>query len=264
MKDLLTSWNSVKAGIRGHYLYLFLDCDGTLAPIAPTPEEARIPRKTIDALASLAKLKRQRIAIISGRPLAEIKSMIGLDGIIYVGNHGLEVDSPNITTRWKPSASYKNSLAEIKKVLEKEFASVRGVFVEDKDLSLCLHYRNAAIDEEKADAVFQKATENYQAAGKISVLKGKKVIEIRPALGFNKAKAVKWLLARERLTREDNGIVAMYIGDDESDEQAFKVLGRDDISVLVGKSADSHAAYFVNSTEDVYQVLIMLAGLRSG
>ena len=263
MKNILSYWDSIKKELEKKYIYLFLDCDGTLAPIANTPEEARIPKETKEALTSLSMLQKVKLAIISGRSLTDIKSLVGLSGIIYVGNHGLEIDGPNITSQWKATAAYKDDLAEIKTKLTKEFTVIPGVFVEDKGLSLCLHYRKADIDEEKVKGIFNRIIDPYVAAGKVSTMLGKKVIEIRPAIGLNKGKIVKWLLKRENLIGHNEGITAIYIGDDQTDETAFKVLGDSGISVMVGNLPSSLAKYYLDDTEQVYQFLTMILKMRS-
>ena len=261
MKNILSYWNSIKKELEKKYRYLFLDCDGTLAPIANTPEEARIPKETKEALTSLSMLQKVKLAIISGRSLADIKSVVGLNGIIYVGNHGLEIDGPNITSQWKAAAAYKDDLAEIKTELAKEFTVIPDVSVEDKGLSLCLHYRKADIDEEKVKVIFNRIIDPYVAAGKVSTMLGKKVIEVRPAIGLNKGKIVKWLIKREHLITHDENIAAIYIGDDQTDEQAFKVLGDNDITIIVGNNPTSSAQYYVDDTEQVYQLLTMILNL---
>ena len=162
MKHLFSVWDRIKKKLETGYVCLFLDCDGTLAPIADTPDKARIPRKTKETLIGLSHSAKLRLAVISGRSLSDIKAVVGLDGIIYVGNHGLEIDEPGVTSQWKIVPGYKDSLAEIKARLTGKCAAMPGVFVEDKGLSLCLHYRMAGIEEGKIKAVFRRITDPYK------------------------------------------------------------------------------------------------------
>lgn len=263
MKHLFSEWDSIKKEIETRYVYLFLDCDGTLAPIADTPDKASIPQKTKESLTALSRLENLRLAIISGRSLTDIKTIVGLTRIIYVGNHGLEVEDEGVTSRWKVSPSYKKDLEDIKARLIHEYDAMPGIFVEDKDLSLSLHYRMAGIDEVKVRAIFHKVVDPYKASGKIAVMHGKKVSEIRPAMGWDKGKIVKWLLARERLAVMDENIIAVYVGDDQTDEKAFKALEDNGISVMVGKILSSSAKYYVDDTDEVYKLLTMILKARS-
>ncbi len=252
---------SIKKELKNRYIYLFLDCDGTLAPISDTPARARIPQQTKEVLISLSRLEKLKLAIISGRSLSDIKAIVGLDGIIYAGNHGLEIEGAGITSEWKIDPSYKDNLAEIKAQLTKECIAIPGVLLEDKGLSLCLHYRMASADEGKISVIFHRVTDPYKISGKISIMHGKKVIEIRPAIGWDKGKIVKWLLARERLLAQDRNYIAIYVGDDETDEKAFKALGDNEISVMVGNVPTSSAKYYVNDTDQVYQLLTMILNM---
>jgi trehalose-phosphatase len=262
MKHLFSVWGAVSKELERKYICLFLDCDGTLAPIADTPAQAVIPQKTKEALASLSRLEGLRLAIISGRLLADIKTIIGLDGIIYVGNHGLEIDGPGVTSQWKIVPSYKDILADIKARLTRECASMPGVFIEDKRLALCLHYRMSNMDEENTRAVFNKIADPYRSSGKIAVMYGKKIIEVRPSTGWDKGKVVRWLLDRERLLVKDENIIAVYVGDDRTDEDAFKALGESEISVMVGNVPALSAKYYVDDTDEVYKFLTMILEAR--
>jgi len=262
MEHLFSVWYDIKKELERRYIYLFLDCDGTLAPVADTPGQAVIPQKTKEALASLSRLDRLRLAIISGRSLADIKTVVGLDGITYIGNHGLEIDGPDAVCRWKMPSGYKDDLSEIKARLTGEFTAMPGVFVEDKGLSLCLHYRMASAGEEEIKSIFRGITDLYKPAGKIAIMYGKKVAEVRPAMGWDKGKIVKWLLAREHLLLRDEDIIAVYAGDDRTDEDAFKALGESEISVVVGNAPGSSAKYYVDNTDEVYRFLTMILEAR--
>ncbi len=262
MEHLFQAWGGIEKGLRTAYLFLFLDCDGTLAPIADTPDKARIPQKTKEALIALSRCAKLRLAIISGRSLSDIKAVVGLDGVIYAGSHGLEAEGPGVSHQWKIDQSAKDILARIRTRLTDECAALPGVFVEDKGLSLCLHYRMADIDEEKIRAVFDRITGPYKESGKITVIYGKKAMEVKPSGGLDKGGIVRWLLARERSPAREENIMAMYIGDDRTDEDAFNVLGDGGISVMVGKDRPSSAKYYVDDTDQVHQLLTMILKAR--
>ncbi len=178
---------------------LLLDVDGTLAPIAPTPELARVPEETKAELARLAGVYLL-VACISGRPGDEAARMVGIDGIRYVGNHGLELDE-RAAELAAEIAAFRDSVA---------------LPVEDKGLSLSYHYRGA-VDETAARAKLEDVAERARAAG-LDPRWGRKVLEIRPAVAANKGTAVAALL------RESGARRGLYAGDDTTDLDAFAGL----------------------------------------
>jgi len=187
---------------------LLFDVDGTLAPIAATPDLARVPDETKVELARLAG-SYLLVACISGRPGAEAAAMVGVEDIRYVGNHGLELDerAPELAGR---IASFRDAV---------------GLPVEDKGLSLSYHYRGAE-DEEEARAELEAVAERARAEG-LDPRWGRKVLEIRPPVEADKGTAVVSLLdgVRARL--------GLYAGDDTTDLDGFAALDGLDAAVRV-------------------------------
>lgn len=178
---------------------LVLDVDGTLAPIAPRPELARVPPKTRAELARLAG-RYLLVACVSGRAGDDARRLVGVDGIELVGNHGLELD---------PRA---HDLAE-------EIAAFReavGLPVEDKTLSLTYHYREAE-DEAAARAELEEVARRAREAG-FDARWGRKVLEIRPDVEAHKGTAVRALIGRA------GARLGLYAGDDTTDLDAFAGL----------------------------------------
>jgi len=175
---------------------LVFDVDGTLSPIAPRPELAAVPEATRVELERLAGTYLL-VACVSGRAGTDARRLVGVDGVEYVGNHGLELD---------PRA----------KVLAGDIARFReavGLPVEDKTLSLSYHYREAA-DEERARAELEEVAERARAAG-LDPRWGRKVLEIRPAVPADKGTAVLALVQRS------GARLGLYAGDDTTDLDAF-------------------------------------------
>jgi trehalose 6-phosphate phosphatase len=180
---------------------LILDVDGTLAPIVDRPELARVPNETRAELHRLVA-RYLLVACLSGRPRAQAAELVGVAGIRYVGNHGLELD---------PRAEE----------LEREVAAFRDEIggewpVEDKGLSLSLHYREAS-DEPGAVAILSRIAGRAHAHG-LDTRWGRKVLEIRPHADTDKGAAVRALLA------ETGAELAMCAGDDTTDLDAFRGL----------------------------------------
>lgn len=178
---------------------LLFDVDGTLAPIAPRPELARVPAETMAELARLAD-SYLLVACISGRAGEEAAVLVGVDGIRYVGNHGLELDE-RAAELSAQIAAFRDSVA---------------LPVEDKGLSLSYHYRGAR-DEDVARTELERIAERARKAG-LDPRWGRKVLEVRPAVPADKGTAVQVLLASVAARR------GLYAGDDTTDLDAFQGL----------------------------------------
>lgn len=256
MRNAVREWDTLKGRLAGKHAFLFLDFDGTLAPIASSPGKAALPRQMRALLARLAAAPRCSVAIISGRSLADIKKKVSLSGIIYVGNHGLELEAPGMRSESPIPPSYRALIREIRRKLEKAIVSLPGVSIEDKDLTISIHYRQATV---LAQRMLRKEVVSvmrpYVRAGKVKLGLGKKVYEVRPTKGWHKGKVVKWLLARQHFLLRQQPIIAIYIGDDVTDEDAFMALKDDGITVFVGRSSTTCAAFTVRDTDDVRRFL---------
>lgn len=263
MRYLFGDLEKIKRSLKGKFLFLFLDCDGTLAPIADTPAKAVIPPETKILLDLLSRKDNCRIAIISGRALADIKKKVGLRNIIYSGNHGFQIEGPKIKHEMAISASYKEALRRIKARLKEKLSGIKGVFVEDKLLSLALHFRLA--DKKRVPfikTVFHKSITFYSARDKIRVGSGKKILEVRPPARWDKGRVVLWLLARQKIISRKKNILPVYLGDDTTDEDAFRALRGKGLTVFVGKPAGSGAAYYLKNPKEVTKFLGWVSGLK--
>jgi trehalose 6-phosphate phosphatase len=192
---------------------LFLDFDGTLSEIAPTPEGARLHPQAHHEVTRLAGI--HPLCIISGRPVAELARLVPLAGISLVGLHGLE---------WREGEAYER-LPEAQPSLEvmrsaRGFLLASGLFsrpgvrLEDKELILALHFRQAPEDEAEVEALAKETAERYRLA----LHRGRQVIEVRPPLVFNKGRAVEMMVRRHAFAQ------AAYLGDDLTDVAAFRAL----------------------------------------
>ncbi|MEJ2516139.1 MAG: trehalose-phosphatase [Gammaproteobacteria bacterium] len=239
----------------GRQLVVLLDYDGTLSPIAPRPEDAALPAETRRVLGDLGE--RYRTAIISGRSLADLRDLIGIEPLIYVGNHGLEIQGP-------PGSGIHRNLAEdfVADVaaaageLKTSLADIDGSLVEDKRYSLSVHYRLVAPEDVAAvESAVDAAVARHP---RLEKRHGKKVFELRPALEWDKGKAVRWLL--ELVDGADAGMLPVYLGDDVTDEDAFRELTDDGVGVLVSEEArETAATHRLRDTGEVRRFLARLA-----
>jgi trehalose 6-phosphate phosphatase len=221
----------------GRRLALFLDYDGTLTPIVSRPELAVLREATREVLRRLAA--RATVAVVSGRALADVRALVGLDELVYAGNHGLEIRGPDGTALSREiGAEFVEDVGRIRDVLAEKVAVVRGAWVEDKTHSLSVHYRQVA-DERAGDveAVVDRALSGFPRLRKHY---GKKVIEIRPRIEWDKGRAVLWLL--EALRLRGDGVLPIYFGDDVTDEDAFRALAERGMGVLVSETPRPSAA----------------------
>ena len=262
MKYLFAHWVNLKKDIIDKYIILFLDYDGTLTPIADTPHQAIIPKETKALLKELTKSLRVKIAIISGRSLGDIKALVGLKDIIYAGNHGLEIEGPKIKFESQVSPRLKSIIRHIYEDAVSKFSKIKGVLIEDKGLTISVHYRLVdKKDNQEFLSIFNEITDSYIVRGKIKINSGKKVYEIRPPVMWNKGMVVLWLLARQRFLLGENKIFPIYIGDDVTDEDAFKALKKKGLTIFVGEQSDSAAQYYLKTTEEVTEFLRLISDL---
>lgn len=240
-------------------IFLGLDYDGTLVPIASCPEEAR-PTPDLRALLSqLGQAPRIEVAIVSGRPLAELCTLLPIPGISYVGTHGLEMCTAAGETRQLiPAGAFTTVMARLRRNLSPIVASDPGFLLEDKRYALALHYRQAQPETgERGVARFLAAVLEFQRKGvALEVIHGKKVVEVRP-VGVSKGKAIQYLLSHE-----NNATLPFYLGDDATDEDAFQVVNGRGLTVLVADSPQRTAArYYLRDPREVCDFLSHLLAL---
>jgi len=262
MRYLLDDLDKIKNKLRGRDLLLFLDYDGTLSPIAATPDKAVLPEGMKAGLKALADDPACRVAVISGRGLDDIKKRVGLKGIIYSGNHGLEIEGPQLKYKAVVSPLYKKAVGQIKGALTAKLSKIKGAIIEDKGFSLSLHYRLVRKnDVPLLKTILRRIVGDYPAKKRIMVRPGKMVFDIRPASGLDKGKVVLWLLARESFRRHGRKVTPIYIGDDATDGDAFKALRNIGITVCVCRERKSPAQYYLKGTGQVRFFLTKLADM---
>jgi trehalose 6-phosphate phosphatase len=226
---------------RSGALVLLLDFDGTLAPIVAHADEAAMPPETRVALDRLRAMPGVTAAVVSGRALADVRARAALDGIPYAGNHGMEIEGPGVHRIHPEAQAARPSLEVVAARLAPALVSIPGAFLEDKGLTLSLHYRMAA--EGAGAAVRALAEAAVAGREELALTEGKMVLEVRPRVDWHKGKAVLFLLDH---LRPPAGAPVLYLGDDRTDEDAFRALrasGRGE-GVLISPDppADSAAA----------------------
>lgn len=236
-------------------VFVFLDFDGTLAPIVDQPGAASMPAKTREQLINLSHRPRFLIAIISGRPLADLRQRVGLAGLFYAGNHGLEIAGPGLTFVIPEALERVPALRELSRSLERRLSDIAGTNVDNKGLTATVHYRQAgAADREVIRRIVQEAVASTGDLFRTS--EGLEALEIRPRVNWNKGAAAQWIL-------ESSGAgdaLPIYLGDHATDEDAFSALAAG-ITVRIGRTAETSAQYQLEYQEAVGEFLAWLAEL---
>jgi trehalose-phosphatase len=254
MKHLFKDLGILKKRLKGREIFLFLDYDGTLTPIVEKPELAVLSLRMKHILKGLAQNKRLHLFIVSGRSMADVKQLVGVDNIVYIGNHGLEIEGANISFDGFSFVRFREILEFLKWEITKELAFFKGALVEDKGLGLSVHYRKLNTKDESIFKTFLEViTKEFFAKNEIQVMSGKKVLEIRPPLDWNKGKAVAWILENHHSVQQKQKSLPVYIGDDTTDEDAFLVLRKRGITICVDRPQHSHARYYLNNTDEVIE-----------
>lgn len=244
MRHLFRCWEHVARRLGSKQIIaLFLDFDGTLAPLHRRPEEVWLDAGPRRSLRHLVRSPRFRVWVVSGRRQADARARVRVPGIRYLGLHGWEGrNNPDI------AEEARESIRCAKAWLGALLLSVPGVWIEDKDLTLAIHYQNVAEDGVRSARRFVKVVLDA-FSGSLQIVRGKNVWEIAPVEMEDKGTAV-----REELAALAVPVVPVYIGDDQMDEAAFAVLGGG-ITVRVGEARRTRARYRLSSVEQVHQFL---------
>jgi trehalose 6-phosphate phosphatase len=189
------------------------DIDGTLAPIVPTPDMSEVPAELKDLLRRLSG-QFLLVAGISGRKSEEALDLIGLEDVVYFGNHGFEILRDGEVEVIPEALPYLEKVQELESLAREELAS-QGAFVEEKGITASIHYRNAPPE------VGEKCVEFARREGErlgLRITVGRGVVEARPPIRADKGTAVRTLV------EEYSPKKAMFVGDDTTDLDAFREL----------------------------------------
>jgi trehalose-phosphatase len=233
----------------GDRLAVFLDYDGTLTAIVSRPENAWLPESMRETLRSLAA--RVPVAILSGRDLDDVRGRVYVDGIVYAGSHGFDIAGAGGLRR-ELGAAYLPVLDAAETELREALDEISGAQLERKHFSVAAHYRN--VNENDAVRVALAVDAVAARHRELHKLNGKKVYELLPDIDWDKGKAVLWLL--ETLELEHGNALPIYIGDDRTDEDAFRALEKRGVGILVSEQPQATAAnYRLQDPDEVERFL---------
>ena len=241
-----------------------LDVDGTLAPIVEMFDRALVPAETRRAVAALADRADVHVALVSGRSAAVARRMVGVSNLWVAGNHGFEIEGPNGEDLADPGVHrYRAIIATAVERLEPLVSAMHGVIVENKAITLSVHWRLAdpAIAPELREAIDQVS----QPLG-LRITEGKRIFEIRPPALIDKGTAV--LALAERLTSGHDDASIVFAGDDVTDEDAIRALREHHprsvtVRILGEERSPTEAEFSLGDTHAMRQFLEELARVRS-
>ncbi|XP_054779965.1 probable trehalose-phosphate phosphatase 3 [Prosopis cineraria] len=259
-------------------IVVFLDYDGTLSPIVDDPDRANMTDAMRTAVNEVACCFPT--AIVSGRSRKKVREFVRLRNIYYAGSHGMDISTPkgsskaedqkhqtravdekgNQVVHFHPAGEFLPTIKEIIQVLKENVLTVNGSKIEDNMFCITVHYR--LVKNEKEIEILRKMVESImEAYPNFHISVGRKVIEIRPNISWDKGCAVQYLLGTLGFDSFDK-VIPLYIGDDTTDEDAFKIvrhIGQGFPIIVSSKAKETKASYSLRDPDDVLSFLIRLA-----
>lgn len=240
---------------------VFLDYDGVLTPIVEHPDLAVLSDGTRQVLTNLASVVT--VAVVSGRDVADVRSKVQVPGIYYAGSHGFDIISPSgepvVDERLDRFTAYLAPLDAATEQLEDRLRDVPGAQVERKRFAIAVHFRR--VTDSDYPLVEEAVRATAPAVPSLRVTTGKKIFEFRPDFDWDKGRAIRWLIGRLGLNRPT--ATPIYLGDDTTDEDAFRAIGKRGIGIVVGREGEpSLARYALENTGEVTSFLAKIAEIR--
>ncbi|KAF3448381.1 hypothetical protein FNV43_RR09094 [Rhamnella rubrinervis] len=269
----LKSFEHITNFAKNKKIAIFLDYDGTLSPIVDDPDRALMSNAMRRAVRNVAEYFPT--AIISGRSRDKVFELIGLTELYYAGSHGMDIMGPASTAvssdhpdsvkstvqqgkevnLFQPAKEFLPMIDEVFRTLVENTREIKGAKVENHKFCASVHYRN--VDEKNWPVIAQCVHDILKDYPRLRLTHGRKVLEIRPVINWNKGKAVEFLLESLGLSSRDD-VLPIYIGDDKTDEDAFKVLkeGNQGYGILVSSvPKETNAFYSLRDPSEVMQFL---------
>ncbi|XP_068669796.1 probable trehalose-phosphate phosphatase F [Aristolochia californica] len=272
------SFEQITNFAKGKRIALFLDYDGTLSPIVDDPERAFMSNQMRAAVKNVAKYFPT--AIISGRSRDKVYEFVGLTELYYAGSHGMDIMGPvthstsinehpdclrstdkqgKEVNLFQPASEFLPMIDEVFRSLIENTKDIKGSKVENNKFCVSVHYRN--VDEQHWTTIAQVVHDILKGYPRLRLTHGRKVLEVRPVIDWNKGKALEFLLESLGLSNSDD-VLPIYVGDDCTDEDAFKVLRESNkgYGILVStRPKETNAFYSLKDPSEVMEFLRSLA-----
>lgn len=253
--DLLERLDQLRARRRGRPWAVFLDFDGTLSPIVDDPDDAFMPDPLRRAVRELAQTCP--VAVVSGRDRTDVTTRVGLEGLAYAGNHGVDIVAGDQHKTLPRVEEAMPDVARAEQQLRRRLDRLPGALIERKRYSVAAHYRK--VQSEDVLAQVEDVVQSVANETGLRLRYGEKVFELEPAVDWHKGRALDWLV--ETLPRVDpNESFIVYVGDGETDEDAFAALRGRGAGVHVGDPVTTTLAdYRVADPDGVLKLLQWMA-----
>ncbi|CAM8986592.1 unnamed protein product [Rhodiola kirilowii] len=264
----LDKFDQIISAAKGKQIVMFLDYDGTLSPIVDDPDRAFMSDAMRGTVRRVAKYFPT--AIVSGRCLDKVYGFVKLAELYYAGSHGMDIKGPtkgskcnkSSSVMFQPATEFVPMIDQAYKALVVMTKSIPGANVEHNKFCVSVHFR--CVDEKRWSDIAQGVREVLKDYPRLRLSQGRKVLEIRPTIKWDKGKALEFLLESLGFANCAD-VFPIYIGDDRTDEDAFKVLGElgQGIGILVSKfSKETCASYSLQEPSEVMSFLQRLAGWK--
>jgi len=231
-------------------MVVFLDYDGTLVSIRPHPGDAVLSRSTRALLAAVSRHPRISLHVVTGRSMADIRRLVGLENVGYAADHGFEIKLGRAAWRHPAAGEVRPLLRDVGRRLRRALADVEGTIVEEKGATLSIHYRR--MKGLRVEELKNIVGGIVRVRGRLRMRSGKKILEIGPDVPWNKGRAAAKML--EMLAYPAWSPV-VYIGDDRTDEDAFRALAPAAFTIRVGRGRTSRARYVLDDPDAVLSFL---------
>ena len=256
LPSALDRFEDVLARFRQQPVVVFLDYDGTLTPIVERPELAVLSQDVREVLDALSR--HCPVGIISGRDRKDVTNLVNLNSLIYAGSHGFDIAGPEhlTTLSHEVGTQFSEALDHAEDVLRPLLQPIAGALIERKKFSIAVHYR--LVDPDDVSRVEEAVTRVMADSPDLRRSEGKKVFEMQPQLDWDKGKALLWLL--EGMKWKEHQYYPVYIGDDLTDEHAFRELVDRGLGIVVEPgSRFSSASYSLQDPREVKEFLLQLS-----
>ncbi|KYK21116.1 hypothetical protein AYK25_03835 [Thermoplasmatales archaeon SM1-50] len=245
--------------LKSDVIFIFLDYDGTLVSFKDSPAKVITPERIKKVLRLLIQIQKIKVIIVTGRTLEDIKKLLHVKRLSFIALHGLYIDSPEgVQFQRKTAQKTRSLITVIKKNMHSILKEEKGAYLEDKGLTVVFHYRLLPKNRIRIlRETFKTIVRDYDKKKILEFINGAKVIEARPK-GWNKGNAIELFLSHFANTKK---ILPIYIGDDITDEDAFRTLAKKGITIHVTheKKRKTAAHYWVKNPEEVAFFLESLA-----
>ncbi len=250
MRSLWPEWPRVRNLIAmQRRVLLLLDFDGTLVPLARRIDAARLTEEIRELLGSLQGRRRVAVAVLSGRSLRDLQARVDLPAVYYGGNHGLEIAGPGIAFLHSRALARRPIVQTLAARIESDLRRVPGAALENKRLTLSVHYRCVARTSRRSLQRFRTRMRVEASGLPVKWGAGRKVWELLPRVKWHKSAASLYLM------QYLGGPFPIALGNDSTDEDIFTALKERGLSIRVGRLQSSRADYYLRDQGQVARFL---------